>query len=456
MTAGAVLSPWLKAGFMKKSDVPAFLAMALYGCGFLASFDLMQSRPEPFAGITAAALAHLVCVLLVAAILPVLVAGGKKGNVFLSLLIVSGIAVRLPGVHGWLDDWLVRSAVQVGQGALAATSFWMFFSLTPQEKWVVRFIVAWLAALAGKEIIVAVGGRATSALYLSVGLVLALNVAAVLVCVTWGRLPAPTEEKEGRRLAWRPLAVLTVNTFVIAVALGLLSGWIGSFHVGWAEANQMAPRIAAPAMLILVGWIMRRDLTSGFIRMVRLCTVLCLALAGMAVLAREAVPVDSLPYLAVGCQTAFYACTTLAMATMASTSRILGLAAVLPYAATIVSGLVAYDRTPLGDDHFSLMILLCLAAFLFFSISTKTIGFATPPERRAAMDLDGFFEHYRLSTREREITTLVSHGLTNADIAGQLFLSRHTINSHVRNVCEKTGVHSRAQLVTVLRGLRQE
>ncbi|MCC8180569.1 MAG: helix-turn-helix transcriptional regulator [Planctomycetes bacterium] len=436
---------------MKKTDIPAFLAMALYSCGFLASFELMQTRPEPFAGIAAAALAHLFCALLVAFFLPVLFATGKKGRVVAAICIVSGFAVRLPGVDGWLNDWLVRSIIQVGQASLAAISFWLFFCLTPEEKWVDRFVLAWLAGMAGKETIVAVGGRAPSALYLSVGLALGLNAAAALACVAWGRLQPAAGITGNRRIAWKPLAILAGNTFVIAVVLGLLSGWIGSFHVGWAKASLIAPRIAAPAMLVLAGWNLRRDFTAGFIRMVRLCAVLCLALAGMSVLDRGAVPVGSMPYLAVACQTVFYFCTTLAMARLANSPRAIGLAVVAPYAAMIVSGLVAYERTPLGDHHFSLMILLCLAAFLTFFVSAKALDFAIPANQRVNMDLDSFFKYYQLSTREQEVTALLARGLPNADIARKLYLSRHTINSHVRNVCEKAGVRSRAQLMTILR-----
>ncbi len=304
--------------------------------------------------------------------------------------------------------------------------------------------------MAGKEIIVAVGGGSPFALYMSVGLVLAANVAAAFACVTWGALPHTVQATESQPVAWRPFAILTVNTFLIAAVLGLLSGWIGSFPVEWAQASLLAPRIAAPAMLILAGWSLRRDFTTGFIRMVRLCAVLCLAMAGMAVLDREAVNAISIPYLAVGCQTVVHVCMTLALAKLTKTPRYRGLAVVLPYAATIVSGLVSYKQLRLDDHQYSLMILLCLAAFLIFVVSTKTIGFPSPAPRRIKPGLDGFFNKYELSNREREVTTLLARGLANSDIASQLFLSRHTINSHVRNICEKTGVRNRAQLVEVL------
>jgi DNA-binding NarL/FixJ family response regulator len=51
-----------------------------------------------------------------------------------------------------------------------------------------------------------------------------------------------------------------------------------------------------------------------------------------------------------------------------------------------------------------------------------------------------------LSIREKEIITCVVKGLTNKEIATELFLSTHTVISHRRNIARKLEIHSTAGL----------
>jgi DNA-binding NarL/FixJ family response regulator len=66
---------------------------------------------------------------------------------------------------------------------------------------------------------------------------------------------------------------------------------------------------------------------------------------------------------------------------------------------------------------------------------------AKPPAATAALDA--------LTDREREVLTLVAGGLTNDEIAGQLFLSPATARTHVSRVITKLGARDRAQLVVL-------
>lgn len=52
-----------------------------------------------------------------------------------------------------------------------------------------------------------------------------------------------------------------------------------------------------------------------------------------------------------------------------------------------------------------------------------------------------------LSAREVEVITLIAEGLTNVEISEKLFLSKHTINTHRKNIMNKLGVKNTAGIV---------
>jgi DNA-binding CsgD family transcriptional regulator len=52
-----------------------------------------------------------------------------------------------------------------------------------------------------------------------------------------------------------------------------------------------------------------------------------------------------------------------------------------------------------------------------------------------------------VTAREREVATLLAAGLSNAEIAGALVLSPHTVADHIKSLFEKLGVASRHELV---------
>ena len=55
----------------------------------------------------------------------------------------------------------------------------------------------------------------------------------------------------------------------------------------------------------------------------------------------------------------------------------------------------------------------------------------------------------RLTGREIEILQSVAQGESNADIASDLYLSVHTVQTHVRNILVKLEVHSKLQAVAL-------
>jgi PAS domain S-box-containing protein len=55
----------------------------------------------------------------------------------------------------------------------------------------------------------------------------------------------------------------------------------------------------------------------------------------------------------------------------------------------------------------------------------------------------------RLSDREREVVALVALGLETPEIAKELYISEHTVRTHVRNVMARLGARTRAHLVAI-------
>ena len=62
-------------------------------------------------------------------------------------------------------------------------------------------------------------------------------------------------------------------------------------------------------------------------------------------------------------------------------------------------------------------------------------------ERLLAEDVDA------LSRREREVALLASRGATAAEIAGHLFVSKRTVESHLVSVYDKLGIGSKTELI---------
>jgi DNA-binding CsgD family transcriptional regulator len=55
-----------------------------------------------------------------------------------------------------------------------------------------------------------------------------------------------------------------------------------------------------------------------------------------------------------------------------------------------------------------------------------------------------------LTDTERAISLLVTKGLTNGAVAKQLYISPHTVNTHLRHVFTKLGVSNRVALAGVV------
>jgi len=63
------------------------------------------------------------------------------------------------------------------------------------------------------------------------------------------------------------------------------------------------------------------------------------------------------------------------------------------------------------------------------------------------MHLDETTSDDPLSEREKEILMAICRGLSNQEIADELFISKRTVDKHRANILEKTGCKNTAALV---------
>jgi DNA-binding CsgD family transcriptional regulator len=81
----------------------------------------------------------------------------------------------------------------------------------------------------------------------------------------------------------------------------------------------------------------------------------------------------------------------------------------------------------------------------------RALGVRRRRAGRSSTDLTGWDA---LTAAERRIAALVAEGLTNPQIASRQFISRHTVESHLKHIYLKLGITSRVELATL--ALRQD
>jgi two-component system, NarL family, response regulator NreC len=115
------------------------------------------------------------------------------------------------------------------------------------------------------------------------------------------------------------------------------------------------------------------------------------------------------------------------------------------------AGYVLKEGAP-GDLAGALRAVANGEVFIYPSLATRLVG--------AFLKLSGRTDEEshlsRLSTREREVMALIARGLTNQQIADELYVSVHTIRTHRARIMEKLGMHNRAELMryAILLGLK--
>ena len=107
------------------------------------------------------------------------------------------------------------------------------------------------------------------------------------------------------------------------------------------------------------------------------------------------------------------------------------------------SGFVLKDISP-EDLVAAVRTVADGGALLAPSVTQRLISrFAAPP----SLDLSIVARLDRLTSREREVLVAVASGLSNIEIAEELFVGAATVKSHVSSILTKLGLNNRAQAV---------
>lgn len=131
-----------------------------------------------------------------------------------------------------------------------------------------------------------------------------------------------------------------------------------------------------------------------------------------------------------------------------ATPRPLALAGALEDAAAATTGHDA--AVALWDEAFTLS---CAAGAIRGAARARqalgTLGVRRRMPRSTGRPAEGWGS---ITPSELRVVRLVVDGLTNRQVANRLFLSRHTVDAHLRNVFAKLGVSSRVELASVTAG----
>lgn len=139
----------------------------------------------------------------------------------------------------------------------------------------------------------------------------------------------------------------------------------------------------------------------------------------------------------------------------------------LAFAATIVGCLVLTDLYDTASAAV-FAVAFCLVALITGRILDRSWRTAENAEARSLEELRELVNRYResessvearcaraarehdLTRREEDMLRLIMEGRTQPEIARELFVSRDTVKTHVRNLYRKMGVSSKGELVETL------
>lgn len=116
-----------------------------------------------------------------------------------------------------------------------------------------------------------------------------------------------------------------------------------------------------------------------------------------------------------------------------------------------------------GDVKLEVIVAIVAVIFFFAGLyinyqsqkkqATQPAAAPTPTANPIAIDYEQV-KKLGLTQREHEVLVKMAEGLSNQEIAAQLFLSESTVKTHVSNLFFKLDVKRRTQAVQVARALK--
>lgn len=76
-------------------------------------------------------------------------------------------------------------------------------------------------------------------------------------------------------------------------------------------------------------------------------------------------------------------------------------------------------------------------------------------DRETNNPYEAFYNSFNMTPREREIIGYLVHGRSAPFIRDELFISLHTVNTHIKHIYAKTAVNKRQELFDLMEGYRR-
>lgn len=107
------------------------------------------------------------------------------------------------------------------------------------------------------------------------------------------------------------------------------------------------------------------------------------------------------------------------------------------------------------------LIFICVLAFVLVPIvrcESRFVTLTTEPVAPSEIDTicNQIIAEFKLSEREGEILKFIARGNTVNSIASKLVISPHTVNTHIRHIYDKVGIHKRGELLEYINMKKEE